>query len=101
MEYNELLETLDAETERIVRATRGTSEDDLSAPTRCPPWDVRVLVGHMIRDLERVTTYLAEPSPGPASRDAVTYSEELRSHDGRSTHHCELDGGCEPLPHAG
>ncbi len=78
VEYNELLETLDAETERIVRATRGSTEDELSAPTRCPPWDVRVLVGHMIRDLERVETYLAEPSPGPASRDAVTY---WRSYD--------------------
>ena len=58
--------------------TRGSTEDDLSVPTRCPPWDIRVLVGHMIRDLERVETYLAEPPPDPASRDAVTY---WRSYD--------------------
>ena len=78
VEYDELLETLDAETERTVRATRGSTEADLSLPTRCPPWDVGVLVGHMIRDLDRVTMYLAEPSPGPASTDAVTY---FRSYD--------------------
>ena len=35
------------------------------SPTRCPPWDVRVLVGHMMRDLERMQTYLAEPAPEP------------------------------------
>jgi uncharacterized protein (TIGR03083 family) len=78
MEYNELLEALDAETERAVRAIRGSTDDDLSLPTRCPPWDVQVLVGHMIRDVDRVSTYVAAPPPGPASRDAVTY---FRSYD--------------------
>jgi uncharacterized protein (TIGR03083 family) len=78
VEYNELLEALDAETERVVQAIRGSTEDDLSTPTRCPPWDVRVLVGHMIRDVDRVSTYVAAPAPGPASRDAVTY---WRSYD--------------------
>ena len=78
MEYNELLEALDAETERAVRAIRGSTEDELSLPTRCPPWDVRVLVGHMIRDVDRVSTYVAAPAPGPASTDAVTY---FRSYD--------------------
>jgi uncharacterized protein (TIGR03083 family) len=81
MEFGALLETLDGESRRSIDVARELPEEAFSTPTRCPPWDVRVLVGHMVRDLDRVLTYLADPAPEVATTDAVTY---WRSYDPRA-----------------
>lgn len=69
----DLLATLDAECRLSIEAAGGLSDADFSRPTRCPPWDVRVLVGHMLRDLDRVITYLEVPAPSAAATDAISY----------------------------
>ncbi|MGZ5213097.1 MAG: maleylpyruvate isomerase N-terminal domain-containing protein [Actinomycetota bacterium] len=46
MEFGALLETLDEGSRRSIDAIRELSAEAFAAPTRCPPWDVRVLVGH-------------------------------------------------------
>jgi uncharacterized protein (TIGR03083 family) len=81
MEFGALLETLDGESRRSIDVARQLPDEAFSTPTRCPPWDVRVLVGHMVRDLDRVLTYLADPAPEVANTDAVTY---WRSYDPRA-----------------
>jgi uncharacterized protein (TIGR03083 family) len=77
----DLLTTLDAECRLAIGAAAELTDAGFSTPTRCPPWDVRVLVGHMIRDLDRVLTYLDEPAPDAATTDAVSY---FRSYDPRA-----------------
>jgi uncharacterized protein (TIGR03083 family) len=78
MDLGALLETLDEEARRSIDVARGSTDEQFGLPTRCPPWDVRVLVGHMVRDLDRVLTYIADPAPEAAASDAVTY---FRSYD--------------------
>jgi uncharacterized protein (TIGR03083 family) len=81
VEYAALLETLDAESRRSIDVARTLPDDAFALPTRCPPWDVRVLIAHMVRDLDRVLTSLADPAPDNASVDAVAY---WRSYDPRA-----------------
>jgi uncharacterized protein (TIGR03083 family) len=81
MDFGALLETLDGEARRSIDVVRALPDEAFAAPTRCPPWDVRVLVGHMVRDLDRVLTYLADAAPEVAINDAVTY---FRSYDPRA-----------------
>lgn len=78
MDFGALLETLDGETRRSIDVVRELPDEAFAVPTRCPPWDVRVLVGHMVRDLDRVLTYLADPAPEAADTDLVAY---WRSYD--------------------
>ncbi len=81
MDFGALLETLDGEARRSIDVVRTLPDEAFAAPTRCPPWDVRVLVGHMVRDLDRVLTYLSDAAPEAAISDAVTY---FRSYDPRA-----------------
>ena len=76
MSFADVLTTLDAECRLAIVVAAGLADADFSRPTRCPPWDVRVLVGHMVRDLDRVVTYLEEPAPDSidtAKTDVVAY----------------------------
>ncbi len=73
MAPTDLLTTLDVECRLAIGVVTDLTDADFASPTRCPPWDVRVLVGHMVRDLDRVITYLEEPAPDAATTDAVTY----------------------------
>lgn len=81
MEFGVLLDTLDEEARRSIDVLRELPDETFALPTRCPPWDVRVLVGHMVRDLDRVLTYIADPAPEGAITDAVTY---FQSYDPRA-----------------
>jgi uncharacterized protein (TIGR03083 family) len=81
MDFSALLETLDGEARRSIDIVRELPDESFVLPTRCPPWDVRVLIGHMVRDLDRVPTYIADPAPEASITDAVTY---FRSYDPRA-----------------
>jgi uncharacterized protein (TIGR03083 family) len=81
MDFGALLETLDGEARRSIDVVRQLPDETFALPTRCPPWDVRVLIGHMVRDLDRVLTYIADPAPEAAITDAVTY---FQSYDPRA-----------------
>lgn len=78
MAPTELLATLDVECRLAIGVVADLADADFNRPTRCPPWDVRVLVGHMVRDLDRVLSYLDEPASDAATTDAITY---FRSYD--------------------
>ena len=57
---------------------RSLDDADLTKPTRCDAWDVRGLIGHLIRDVDRILAYLPEPAPSDPDRDEVSY---FRSYD--------------------
>jgi len=54
------------------------SEEEFARPTRCPPWRVKELLGHVYRDVDRLGTALEAPSELPVELDAVSY---WRSYD--------------------
>lgn len=70
---DEALEALEAECARIERATSGLAEAAFGLPTRCPPWDVKALLAHLWRAVDRIPEYAAEPEPTSADADAVSY----------------------------
>jgi uncharacterized protein (TIGR03083 family) len=79
--YDDALDVLEAECARASQALRGVPEAAYGGPTRCPPWNVKGLVGHLWRDVDRIVAYAGGPGSGPAARaetDAVSY---WRSYD--------------------
>jgi uncharacterized protein (TIGR03083 family) len=79
--YEDALDVLEAECARASEALRGVPEAVYGGPTRCPPWNVKGLVGHLWRDVDRIVAYAGGPGSGPAARaetDAVSY---WRSYD--------------------
>ena len=79
--YEEALGVLEAECARASDALEGFPEPVYGGPTRCPPWNVKGLVGHLWRDVDRIISYAGGPGSGPAARaetDAVSY---WRSYD--------------------
>jgi uncharacterized protein (TIGR03083 family) len=79
--YDDALDVLEAECARASEALRGVPEAAYGGPTRCPPWNVKGLVGHLWRDVDRIVAYAGGPGSGPAARaetDAVSY---WRSYD--------------------
>lgn len=63
-----------AEECELVSSTVGVlSEGEFARPTRLPGWNVKELLGHMHRDVDRLNTGLSQPAPQAADTDAVTY----------------------------
>lgn len=81
MSLDGLLATLDHECRLFIAVAAELPPDAFARPTRCPPWDVRILVGHVVRDLDRVLTYLDVPAPDVAASDAISY---FQSYDPRA-----------------
>jgi uncharacterized protein (TIGR03083 family) len=69
----DVLDVLAAECGACAAVVTTLSEDDFDLPTRCPPWDVKALVGHIWRDVDRILVYTAEPAPEEADSDAIAY----------------------------
>jgi len=92
MTLDELLATLDHECRRFIAVAAELPPEAFARPTRCPPWDVRILVGHVVRDLDRVLTYLDEPAPDVATSDAISY---FQSYDPRTEGPAITDGSTE------
>ena len=67
------IDLLATECRLIERVVLRLAEDDFALPTRCPPWDVKVLLAHMWRDVDRIEVSLLTPSPTAADTDAVGY----------------------------
>ena len=64
---------LAGECARTAETLAGLDEASFALPTRCPPWDVKELAGHLWRGLDRLPSYLAEPPADAAAHDAVSY----------------------------
>jgi uncharacterized protein (TIGR03083 family) len=70
---SDVSEILATECAAAGRVLLGLGEDAFGLPTRCPPWDVKALAGHLWRDVDRILVYTAEPAPADADSDAVAY----------------------------
>ncbi|MGH2634576.1 MAG: maleylpyruvate isomerase N-terminal domain-containing protein [Actinomycetota bacterium] len=68
---------LTGECERVADVVLALDEGAFSLPTRCPPWDVKALLGHLYRDVDRILQYRDEPAGRP-NTTAVSY---WRSYD--------------------
>jgi len=53
-------------------------DPDFARPTRCPLWDLKELIGHLYRDVDRINQALENPPPARATHDSITY---FRSYD--------------------
>jgi uncharacterized protein (TIGR03083 family) len=73
-----LIATLRDECGRVSDVALSLGEDAFALPTRCPPWKVKELVGHIWRDVDRLRTCFEGPPDEPVEEDAVTY---WRSYD--------------------
>ncbi len=67
------LEALTAECERVSEIALALSPEDFALPTRCSPWDVKALLAHMWRDMDRIEVYVLAPSPEAPDTDSVGY----------------------------
>jgi uncharacterized protein (TIGR03083 family) len=73
------LEALRTECGEVSRISGSLGEEAFARPTRLPLWDVKELLGHLYRGVERIRVYSAEPPGTAPTHDSVTY---FRSFDG-------------------
>ena len=57
---------------------RRLDDPDFARPTRCPLWNLKELIGHLYRDVDRINQALENPAPPRATHDSITY---FRSYD--------------------
>ena len=67
------LEALGEECQEVSTTVLALAEDAFAMPTRLPAWNVKELLGHMYRDVDRTNAALAEPGPPAADTDSVSY----------------------------
>jgi uncharacterized protein (TIGR03083 family) len=72
------LEALREECEQVSAIVLSLTEDEFAKPTRLPAWNVKELLGHMYRDINRTNTALSTPPPAEVTADSVSY---WRSYD--------------------
>jgi uncharacterized protein (TIGR03083 family) len=72
------LEALRGECELVSQTVLGLSEEEFAKPTRCTEWNVKELLAHIYRAINRLNTGLDQPPPPAADYDSVTY---WRSYD--------------------
>ena len=72
------LEPLRGECKRISTVTIALSEEDFAKPTRLPAWNVKQLLAHMYRAVDRLNTGLDSFPPAEVDHDSISY---WRSYD--------------------
>lgn len=72
------LGALRQECEAVSAVVLSLAEEDFSRPTRCTAWNVKELLAHMYRDVDRINVALSEPGPSEPNADSVSY---WRSYD--------------------
>ncbi|QKW05684.1 maleylpyruvate isomerase N-terminal domain-containing protein [Streptomyces sp. NA04227] len=73
MESNRVLDAFRGEARDLTRAVEGLSEAQWDLPTRCQPWSVRELLGHVRMTVARVPSMLDAPAPPRAEVSAAEY----------------------------
>jgi len=66
------------ECEVVAGVSLALEEEAFALPTRCPPWDVKALLGQMFRDVDRILAYRDEPTAALPDTTSVSY---WRSYD--------------------
>jgi uncharacterized protein (TIGR03083 family) len=69
----DVVDVLAGECLAIAMAMAPVAEADYVRATRCAEWDVKALLAHVWRDVDRVLEYTRQPSPDAADSDAVAY----------------------------
>ena len=77
-EAPDAIEALREECEQVSATVLALPEGDFARPTRCTAWDVKELLAHMYRDVDRINIALAQPAPPEPDTDSVSY---WRSYD--------------------
>ena len=72
------LDSLRAECELASELVLGLPEEDFARPTRLPAWNVKELLAHLYRDVNRINVGLDQTAPPEPDRDSVSY---WRSYD--------------------
>jgi uncharacterized protein (TIGR03083 family) len=67
------LEALRAECEEVSKFLPQLTEEDYAKPTRCSAWNVKELMGHIYRDIDRINTALSSDPQGEVTDDSVSY----------------------------
>ncbi|MFF9913623.1 maleylpyruvate isomerase family mycothiol-dependent enzyme [Streptomyces sp. NPDC013457] len=73
MDHDQVLEAFRLECGALTAALAGLSEAERNLPTRCTPWTVRDLLGHVCVVIDWVPAMLDAPAPGEAEISAVEY----------------------------
>jgi uncharacterized protein (TIGR03083 family) len=68
-----VVDVLAEECDHVSRVVLTLSPDAFETPTRCEAWNVKELLGHMYRDVDRLIEYRGEPAPAEPDADAVSY----------------------------
>jgi uncharacterized protein (TIGR03083 family) len=72
------LAALKAECKLVSETALVLPEESFSLQTRCTAWDVKGLLGHMYRDIDRLNVALSQGAPPEPDADSVSY---WRSYD--------------------
>lgn len=73
MDQNHVLEAFRLEAGELTKAVAGLSETEWDRPTRCEPWSVRELLGHVRIVIAWLPQMLDSPAPDSAEVTAVGY----------------------------
>ncbi|MFG2867373.1 maleylpyruvate isomerase family mycothiol-dependent enzyme [Streptomyces sp. NPDC048338] len=73
MDHDQVLEAFRAECGALTAAVAGLPEAEWNLPTRCAPWTVRDLLGHVSVVIDWLPAMLDAPEPGEAEISAVEY----------------------------
>lgn len=73
MDHDRVLEAFRRECEALTDAMSGVSEAEWNLPTRCAPWTVRDLLGHVCVVIDWLPGMLDAPAPSDADVSAVEY----------------------------
>ncbi|MEU7124531.1 maleylpyruvate isomerase family mycothiol-dependent enzyme [Streptomyces zaomyceticus] len=73
MGHDQVLEAFQLECGALGDAVTGLSEAEWDLPTRCTPWTVRDLLGHVSVVIDWLPAMLDVPEPGEAEISAVEY----------------------------
>jgi len=77
-EEPDVIEALREECDQVSATVLALPEDDFARPTRCTAWNVKELLAHMYRDVDRINFALTQPAPPEPDSDSVSY---WRSYD--------------------
>lgn len=67
------LVALREECEQISEIGADLSQEDFARPTRCTAWNVKELLGHIYRDVDRISAGLVSDAPPEATHDSISY----------------------------
>jgi uncharacterized protein (TIGR03083 family) len=73
MDQAQVMQALDGESDALIRGLRELSDEEWERPTRCEPWRVRELLGHIHVVVGWLPGMLAAPAPTHAEISAVEY----------------------------